>query len=343
MGRDYEERTAVYSPSRDGVTLEGTLSVPGAGPRPAAVLVTGSGAVDRDSSYFGHRPFFVLAEALARRGIVVLRSDPRGRGRSTGSAEASTLRDRAGDTLAAIEFLRGCAEVDPQRIGLIGHSEGALVAGLAAAQRRDVAFLVLLAGTGLPVAQTFLAQGRQLLTGAGASEEFISRFAEKERRLFDLVAAEPDDAAAEKQIQEIETQWEQTLTEKQKQWLSAMFLPSVKMRVSRWLRDLTAFDPRPVLSRVHCPVLAMVGDLDRMVPPDAALEAIGQALAAGGNCQYQLRKLPGITHWLRAGRTGMKDELPEPGETVARTVLESVGDWVESCTGWRRDRGAGRC
>lgn len=183
-----------------GVTLAGTLSLPADGtPRPAVVLISGSGAMDRDCSAFGHRPFFVLADHLARQGIAVLRTDSRGVGNSTGSAEASTLADRADDTLALLRFLQSHRGIDPARIGLIGHSEGTLVAALTAAQSQ-VGFLVLMAGPGQPIADAFLAQGSLLLQGAGAAEQFIARFTHKERQLFALLAEEPDDAAARRKV-----------------------------------------------------------------------------------------------------------------------------------------------
>ncbi|MCC7409286.1 MAG: alpha/beta fold hydrolase [Phycisphaeraceae bacterium] len=311
-----------------GVTLAGTLSLPTDGtPRPAVVLISGSGAMDRDSAAFGHRSFFVLADHLARQGIAVLRTDSRGVGKSTGSAQASTLRDRAADTLALLRFLQSHRGIDPDRIGLIGHSEGTLVGALTAAQS-EVGFLVLMAGPGQPLASVFLAQGSLLLRGAGATEEFIARFTHKERRLFALLAAEPDDAAARRKLVEIESGWQETLTPQEKRWLTAILRPSADQWLSPWFRDLCSFDPRPVLGQVRCPVLVLACELDRMASPSEALASIGQALHAGGNRDHELRLLSGLNHWLRPGKTGMWDECKEPGPTIAPAVLELIGEWI---------------
>ena len=243
MTQVYHGTRGHLSTPRDGVTLAGTLSVPERpGPAPV-ILITGSGRLIAIRVFRASAVLCVGGRTGAPWNSSV-RTDPRGHGGSTGNAEASTLRDRAADTLAGVDFLRKNVAVDPQHIGLIGHSEGALVWALAAADRCDIAFLVMMAGTGLPVARPFSRRPFFALRGRGVGEPIV-RMAAKERRLFELAAAENDDAAAEKRTQEIEDQWERSLGDQERRWLSAMSLPSVKMRVSPWLRDLMVFDPRP--------------------------------------------------------------------------------------------------
>ncbi len=151
--------------------LAGTLTLPsGKAPFPAVILLTGSGAQDRDETLLGHKPFLVLADYLTRRGVAVLRVDDRGVGGSTGSITSSTTEDFAGDALAGVAFLKHRTEIDPAKIGLIGHSEGGLIAPIAAARSKDVAFIVMMAGTGLPGAEILEAQGRLILKANGASE-----------------------------------------------------------------------------------------------------------------------------------------------------------------------------
>ncbi len=165
----YRAEDVKYENKAGGVKLAGTLTLPpGAGPFPAVILITGSGAQDRDESMLGHKPFLVLADYLTRRGVAVLRVDDRGVGGSTGSIKTSTSEDFAGDVLAGLEFLKGRKEIDRKKIGLIGHSEGGIIAPIAAARSKDVAFIVLMAGTGLPGSQIVEAQGQLILKAGGS-------------------------------------------------------------------------------------------------------------------------------------------------------------------------------
>ena len=161
------------NPNAKGVTLAGTLTLPkSAGPSPCAVLITGSGAQDRDESILGHKPFLVLADYLTRHGIAVLRTDDRGMGGSTGASETLTSEDFAGDVAAAVAFLKTRKEIAADKIGLIGHSEGGLIAPLVATRDKSIAFVVMLAGPGVPgdsilITQSFLisrAMGRRSST-----------------------------------------------------------------------------------------------------------------------------------------------------------------------------------
>ena len=152
----YTQRDVTYVNAQDGTTLAGTLTIPpGDGPHPVAVLITGSGPQDRDETILGHKPFWVLADHLSRRGIAVLRSDDRGVG-GRAAAPQSTAHDFAADVLAAVAFLHTQPEIDARNIGVIGHSEGGIVGPIAASRSADIAFVVILAGTGI--------NGRDILT-----------------------------------------------------------------------------------------------------------------------------------------------------------------------------------
>ena len=190
-----------YENKAGGVTLAGTLTVPpGAGPFPAVILITGSGAQDRDESLFGHKPFLVLADYLTRRGVAVLRVDDRGVGGSTGSIKTSTSEDFASDVLAGLDFLKGRKEIDSKKIGLIGHSEGGIIAPIAAARSKDVAFIVLMAGTGVPGAQILEAQGQLILKASGSSESEMKTERDVQKRLIDIIAQEKDEKVAQTKL-----------------------------------------------------------------------------------------------------------------------------------------------
>src|SRR5262249_35007862 len=192
-----------YENKPAGVKLAGTLTVPESeGPHAAAILITGSGAQDRDETIFGHKPFLVLADYLTRRGIAVLRADDRGVGGSTAAAVEGTTADLAEDARSGIEFLKGRPEINAARIGLIGHSEGGVIAPLVASQSSDVAFIVMLAGSTVTGEEVLYQQAAALLKAAGASEKVISAERELQSRMFTIVKATPDAKTAEQKINE---------------------------------------------------------------------------------------------------------------------------------------------
>ena len=189
----YKAVEVSYPNKTGGVTLAGTLTEPeGPGPFPALILISGSGAQDRDETLFEHKPFLVLADALTRRGVAVLRVDDRGVGGSTGSLSASTSDDFAGDVLAGIAFLKTRSEINPKRVGLMGHSEGGIIAPMVAARSPDVAFIVLLAGTGLPGEEIIYLQGQAILKAMGADEKALKLQLDLQKRLFEVVKTEKD-------------------------------------------------------------------------------------------------------------------------------------------------------
>src|SRR5712691_5734789 len=187
----YREEEVAYDNKQGHSHLVGTLTLPrSGGPFPAALLITGSGQQDRDEALMGHRPFLVLADYLTRRGIAVLRVDDRGVGGSTGEVARATTEDFAGDVLAGVAYLKTRKEIDPKRIGLIGHSEGGVIAPLCAARSRDVAFMVMLAGTGLPGEEILYRQGELILKAMGASPAVVTQQRMAQERLFAVLKRE---------------------------------------------------------------------------------------------------------------------------------------------------------
>ena len=166
------------------------------------MLITGSGPQDRDETLLGHKPFLVLSDYLTRHGIVVLRADDRGVGKSTGVFGTATTADFATDTKAGIAYLKTRAEVDPRKIGLIGHSEGAVIAPMIAARDERVAFIVMMAGTGVPGDQVLVAQSEAIEIASGKSPEEAAKDATKEREMVNLVEADKDQADVEKKLRD---------------------------------------------------------------------------------------------------------------------------------------------
>ncbi|MGE5569967.1 MAG: alpha/beta hydrolase family protein [Rhodospirillales bacterium] len=301
-----------------GVRLAATLTLPRSqGPHPAVLLLSGSGAQDRDETIMGHRPFLVLADYLTRRGIAVLRADDRGVGGSTGNPATSTLNDLAGDALAGIAYLKSRKEIDPARIGIIGHSQGGLVGAIAASNSPDVAFLVSMAGTGLPGDHIVLRQVETLSRSAGVSPEMTAEALAVQRKLFEILKTETDDGAAvRKMLAE--------LPEPARRAKEA----ELRVMTSRAYRSLITTDPAPVLAKVRIPVLAINGELDTQVAADENLSAIAAALAKGGNKNVTTVKLPGLNHLFQRAETGAVSEYRHIEETINPAALKTIGDWI---------------
>ena len=328
----YKSTEATYKNEAGGVTLAGTLTVPdGPGPFPAVLLISGSGAQNRDESLLGHKPFAVLADALTRRGVAVLRVDDRGVGGSTGKTLESTTEDFAGDALAGVAFLKARPEINPKAIGLIGHSEGGLVAPKVAAKTDDVAFIVLMAGTGLPGEEILYLQGRLIAEAMGAQKDALDKQRAFQSRLFQIVKAEPDAKKAAAKLREAAKDAVNALPDEQKKNagdVDALIKNQLAMVESPWFRYFLTYDPRPTLAKVRCPVLALVGEKDLQVPPKENLAEIETTLKSAGNRRVTVKELPGLNHLFQTCKTGNVTEYAQIEETIAPAALTLIGDWI---------------
>jgi pimeloyl-ACP methyl ester carboxylesterase len=331
------EELVTYENKKAGVKLAATMTLPrGTGPFPAVLLITGSGPQDRDETIFGHKPFLVLADYLTRRGIAVLRADDRGIGKSTGSFFTATTADFAEDAQAGVEYLTQRREVSPRQIGLIGHSEGGLIAPMLAARLNSIAFIVMLAGQGQSGEEVLYAQGQQILRAQGASEAELATQRDLQRRLFALVKTETDPEALDQKVRAILDEHVSKLAEAKKKEaavLKAGLQAQIQMLKSPWLRYFIRYDPRPALRQVRCPVLALVGAKDLQVPPEANLREIEQALREGGNKDFTVKQLPHLNHLFQTCTTGSLAEYAKIDETVCPAVLELIADWIAKRTG----------
>ncbi len=317
----YREEDVTYTNRAAGVTLAGTLTIPpGKGPFPAVLLIAGSGPHDRDESIMGHKPFLVLADHLTRRGIVVLRADKRGIGKSTGNYATSTTADFADDAQAGVDYLKTHPEVDPHRIGLIGHSEGGIIAPMVAARDRDVAFVVMMAGSGVPGDQILEAQQRLIEEASSESKDKVEQDAERERELAALVEKVQDPAALDKQLH---TLLAGSMPE-------ARIGAEVKLVDSPWFRYFLTYDPATALRKLTCPVLVLNGEKDLQVPPALNLPAIRKALDEAGNQRYEIDELPGLNHLFQLAKTGLPTEYAQIDITIAPVVLDKITNWIIS-------------
>jgi hypothetical protein len=320
-----------------GVTLAGTLTTPpGEGPFPAVVLVSGSGAQNRDEALLSHKPFLVLADYLTRRGIAVLRFDDRGVGQSTGSFATATSEDFATDALAGVAFLKTRSRIDPRRIGIAGHSEGGIVAPMAAARSDDVAFIVLLAGTGLNGEQILLLQTELIARAGGAAETDIVSNRAMQEKIFAVLRSAPDSAAARTGIETIIREQIAGMTEQRRieagvdkaDAAEAAIRAQTAQATTPWFRFFLTYEPATALRSVKVPVLAINGEKDLQVPPGQNLAAIEKALAEAGNDDVTIRELPGLNHLFQSATTGSPTEYAQIEETLNPAALQVIGDWI---------------
>jgi len=330
----YIEREVTYENAKAGVTLAGTLTMPRTGePFAAVLLITGSGAQDRDETVCGHKPFLILADYLTRRGIAVLRVDDRGVGGSTGDASQATSEDFAEDAIAGVEYLKTRKQIDPKRIGLIGHSEGGIIAPMAAVRSPDVSFIVLMAGTGVSGDEIIEAQIAGLLKIAGADRTLIDSVIQCQRQAVEIVKQETDPEVLKQKVRKVIEDTVSKLDEAQKKaigYSDAYADMQTNAVTSKWFHFFFMHDPTSVLRKVKCSVLAINGELDMQVPAKQNLPAIEQALRDGGNTRATVKELPGLNHLFQTAETGAFDEYARIEETMSPLALETVAEWIKT-------------
>ena len=328
----YRQEEVAFMNGKAGITLSGTLTLPETGgPFTAVVMITGSGAQDRDEQIFGHRPFWVIADYLTRRGVAVLRYDDRGTGKSTGDLSKATSVDLASDALSAVEFLKSRKDINHKKIGLAGHSEGAILAPMVANQSRDVAFVILLAGPGMTGEKLLYLQGAAVIRAQGIDETTVVKNETIQHKIFSVVMAEKDDAAAGKKLRDILNDAMKEMTEEEKArtgFNEAMIDQQVQRVLSPWFRYFLSYDPLVELKRLRCPVLALWGEKDLQVPPNENAPPVEEALKMAGNKKAMIKVLPGLNHLFQTSATGSVTEYGSIEETFSPTALAVIGDWI---------------
>jgi len=332
----YRIEEVVFKNIDAGITLAGTLTLPPSeGTFPAVLLLSGSGAQDRDEAVFGHRPFLVLADYLTRRGIAVLRVDDRGVGDSTGDFDKATALDFAADAMAGVTYLKSRKEINHELIGLVGHSEGGMIAPMVAVQSPDIAFIVLIASPGMAIKKMEYSEQARTLKTNGASDDLVARSRAVQESLFAVISQEIDSKVVLDKFTSIITEFfkglseeERKITEISEENLEVYIHDQFQKLHSPWFRFYLPFDPGTVLQKVTCPVLAVNGEKDVQVTPKENLQAITRALKAGGNNNYTVKELPNLNHLLQTAETGKISEYGKIEETMSPTALQIIGDWI---------------
>ncbi len=320
----YATEDVTFQHNDAGITLAGTLTRPeGAEPHPAVVLVSGSGPQNRDSEVFNHKLFLVLADHLTRHGIAVLRYDERGVGASGGSYEGATSEDLARDVAAALRFMKSRPGIDASEVGLLGMSEGGLVAPMVHTRFEDAAFLVLMAGPSVPGADILVEQSALIAAAQGAPDAAVDSTRKVQRRTLKAISTAPDSATAAERLRSILT--EQGATDEQIQ-------SQIQQTTAPWFAYFIRYDPAPALRQVDIPTLALYGSKDLQVPPAQNAEPMRTALADAPSDDATVRVLDGLNHLFQPADTGSPAEYAQIETTMAPEALQAVTSWIQART-----------
>lgn len=324
----YYEEEVVFQNEGDSLSLAGTLTLPEEmGVYPAVILISGSGPQNRNEEVFGHRPFLVLADYLTQKGIAVLRYDDRGTAESTGNFASATSQDFASDVVSAINYLKSREEIDNNRIGLIGHSEGGLIAPMVVNQTNDVAFMVLLAGTGVPGKEISRMQGRTLLDVDVSDREAYNRFIDE---TVEIAASERSIEIKREELTQHYKNSAEVLDELLPESIDfdAFVEQQVEGALRPWSQFFYNYDPVDELQKITIPVLSLIGSNDVQVPPQMNHPPIRKALDEAENEDVTIKELEGLNHMFQESETGSMLEYAEIEQTMSPIALEEISHWI---------------
>ena len=325
----YKVKEVTFENSEHDVELAGTLTLPrGKGPFPAAILVSGSGAQNRDEELLGHKPFLVIADYLTRHGMAVWRYDDRGIGESTGDFSKATTADFAYDAASAFLFLKKNKKIDKNRIGIIGHSEGGTIATMVATADTQVRFVVLLAAPGIPVDQLMLNQNEmsQELAGISAEETMISL--ELIRKFYDVLLNQPNLDSAKLSIENLLKRHQESMPKQIADQIEKQTPAIVANFLTPWFRYFVQIDPQLFIKQIKCPVLAINGSKDVQVEAIDNLMSIRRCLAEKGRKDTYTYIMPGLNHLMQHCETGAVSEYVRIEETFSEELLKIISDWI---------------
>uniref|UniRef100_UPI003217EDD9 alpha/beta hydrolase family protein n=1 Tax=uncultured Draconibacterium sp. TaxID=1573823 RepID=UPI003217EDD9 len=322
----YLSEEVKYINQESGFKLAGTLTLPkNAKKCPAVLLISGSGAQDRDETLYEHKPFAVIADYLTNNGIAVLRVDDRGVGGSEGNISDATSKDFASDVNCGVDFLKARKEIDATRIGLIGHSEGGLIAPIVAGNSDNIAFIILMAGPGTPGDSILIEQTELSAKVSGMPEQVINSRLFVIRGIINTLKKHTDPEERTAAFREMFTGGMYNIMDDDRKKLIDQ---QIAVYDNNWFSFFVNYDPYATLTKVTCPVLAIIGEKDVQVPPKSNLPAIKKALTEGGNKNFKTMELPNLNHLFQTCETGAPLEYAKIEETISPEVLQLLKDWI---------------
>lgn len=325
--------------------LAGTITYPkGFDPKalyPAVVLITGSGPQDRDETIGKHKPFKQIAAYLASQGMVVLRFDDRGVGRSSGDFSEATSKDFADDALAVWQFARDIPGVDRSRTGLLGHSEGGIIGPMVAAWQREVAFLILIAPPVLPGTEILSSQIDKIaeLEGVEPEDRAAARALQKELQQIALRFPNDDQAAVSEVRKAVVQRWDslskisESLAVNDQESKKKLVIDAITAQFrglqSPWMRHFLAYDPSANWVLFDCPVLSVWAEKDTQVLYEPNLKKLQEIVAHNTNLKVDMLVMPGLNHLLQKANSGLPNEYDRIDQGIEPLALETFGNWLK--------------
>ena len=328
---DYDIEEVTFVNEKDKITLGGTFTSPKSENYPVVILISGSGQQDRNSEILGHKPFWVIAEYLTKNGIGVLRIDDRGVGQSGGDPISSTTHDFATDIESAVQYIKTKKGVNLKKIGLIGHSEGGMIAPIVASKDKNINFIVLLAAPGIPCDELLMQQTYLIAKVNGASEIEIAEAQKTNKQIYDLAKSNKIEEELKLDLANVfrnlftnEPSFN-NLSETEQNQLIRQQIEGVSYP---WFRNFLRFKPEEYLQKVKCPVLVLNGENDLQVPPKPNMNGIKNALDKSGNKNVTLKEYQKLNHLFQESETGSNEEYGAIEQTFSPTVLTDIKDWI---------------
>ncbi|MBL7683532.1 MAG: alpha/beta fold hydrolase [Flavipsychrobacter sp.] len=334
----YLSEDVTFKNADGSISYGATITMPAGGKTyPAVLLISGSGPQNRDEELMGHKPFAVLADYLTKKGYVVLRVDDRGVAQTTGDRKKATSADFAKDANAAIDYLKTRKEVNVKKIGMLGHSEGGMIAPMVAADRKDIDFVVLMAGPGVKIYELMEDQSAAMMLAGGVSENIVAEYRKLYRGIEQAVISSSTGEEAKNKMIQVTTTWKSTATkdaialvdiddfEKEKKFIDEF----MRMYHDAWFNYFLKYDPQPVLQKLNCKVLALNGEKDMQVLSKANLDGIKQSLAKSKTKMYDVKELPGLNHLFQTCKVCTVQEYGVLEETISPTALTAISDWLD--------------
>lgn len=329
----YHSEDITFKNDKANITLAGTLTLPqNEGNFPAVILITGSGGQDRNEEILEHKPFLVLADHLTKNGIAVLRFDDRGVGQSGGVFENATTNDFATDAEAALAYLKTRKEINKNKIGIAGHSDGGTAAAIAASRNPDVAFVVLMAAGNIPGDELMVLQNYMLGKAEGMPEADLTQLAGLNRKLYEVIKHETDPTKMKAGLMQV-------FNTDMKPLFISKGVPaeqvdqSIKVQAegltSTWYVNFIRSQPAQYLEKIKCPILAINGDKDLQVAAKANLDAVKRAGLKSGNKKITTKELPGLNHLFQETQTGLPSEYGNLEQTYSPLALNEISAWIK--------------
>lgn len=328
----YYSEDVTFKNALANITLSGTLTLPSKeGKYPAVILITGSGPQNRDGEVLGHKPFLVISDYLTKKGIAVLRYDDRGFGQSTGNFKSGTSLDFATDVESAVTYLKSRKEINQSKIGLVGHSDGGMIAPIVATKSHDVAFIVLLAGPGIQGGKLLMMRHELLARAMGMSDAEIHELKKSKEKTFEIVSRSKDPQTIKADLIKYSKENPPNIPSRllppgmtKEEFVAAQ----IEEITSPWFTYFLNYDPAPILEKVTCPVLALNGSKDAQVPSLENLTAISNSLKKGGNENVTIKELPNLNHFFQECKTCSLSEYATIDQTFSPIALIEISDWI---------------